>query len=967
MPAPHFDAVIVGSGFGGSVTAYRLAEAGLRVCVLERGRAYPPGSFPRSPRELRRAFWDPSEGMYGMFDVWSFEHFEALVSSGLGGGSLIYANVLLRKDADWFVREDPRGDDHEPWPVTRKDLDPHYDRVEEMMNVQKYPIEEEPYSETPKTNAFREAARSLDLDWDRVPLAVTFGNEGERPIPGEPIDEPKGNLHGRTRSTCRLCGECDIGCNYGSKNTLDYNYLSAAEREGAEIRTLHEVRSFRPIDAGGYEIDYVEHDLERLGSSFDTGELEVSRMTADRLILGAGTLGSTYLLLKNSGALPGLSDALGTRFCGNGDLLGFAYDAEEGDPVSGGYQPRELDPDYGPVITSTIRGADALDGTGAEGRGFYLQDAGYPTFVNWLVESADVLSATRRYARLLRRLVTARLKGDTNLSAEMQDLVGGALSSSSLPLLGMGRDIPNGEMDLDDARRLTCDWELDESQDFFERLKSTMKEVANELGADFAINPTWLLRRVITVHPLGGCPMGRRPEAGVVDPHGRVFGHDDLYVADGSIMPGPVGPNPSLTVAALADRIAEGIIEEQRGASGRHPADAQGAAAVDTRDDEIGTRNDDDGGDAVPRADAKNENAESTDAESRTPPPEDSPITREEIIPFEAGDGYRCNLIHLQGEAPPTKGPVLVVHGAGVRANIFRAPTETNFAEFLVEHGYDVWLLNWRASIDLEPNEWTLDEAALYDHPRAVDTVIERTGAESVQAVIHCQGSTSFALAAAAGHLPRVRTVVSNAVSLHPVVPRWSVFKLNYVMPVVGRFTPYLNPRWNADTENWTGRTLYRLTDLTHHECENAVCRQVSLYYGSGFPALWSHENLNAATHDWLRNEFANVPISFYRQITEGVNAGHLVSTGRFDELPESATDGPPKTDARFAFFAGEENRCFLPESQVRTHEFFDAHRPGRDSIYVLPDYGHLDVFMGKDAHEEVFPQMVEELDRDNP
>src|ERR671932_1155743 len=131
MNETHFDAIIVGSGFGGSVMAYRLAEAGLRVCLLERGKAYPPGSFPRSPYRMKQNFWDPSEGLYGMFNVWSFDELGALVCSGLGGGSLIYANVMIRKDERWFVRED-----HEYWPVTRADLDPHYDRAEKMLGAQ---------------------------------------------------------------------------------------------------------------------------------------------------------------------------------------------------------------------------------------------------------------------------------------------------------------------------------------------------------------------------------------------------------------------------------------------------------------------------------------------------------------------------------------------------------------------------------------------------------------------------------------------------------------------------------------------------------------------------------------------------------------------------------------------------------------------------------------------------------------
>src|SRR5438067_2331546 len=195
----HFDAVVVGSGFGGSVTAFRLAEAGQRVCLLERGRPYPPGSFPRSPAAMSRNFWDPSEGLYGMFDVWSFSGIDALVSSGLGGGSLIYANVMLRKDEHWFAH-----DDGEYWPIDRADLELHYDRCERMLAVQKYPLAHQPYSSTAKTRAFEAAARRRGYDWFLPDLAVTFANEGDPPVPGEPIREAEPNLHGRTRYTCRL-------------------------------------------------------------------------------------------------------------------------------------------------------------------------------------------------------------------------------------------------------------------------------------------------------------------------------------------------------------------------------------------------------------------------------------------------------------------------------------------------------------------------------------------------------------------------------------------------------------------------------------------------------------------------------------------------------------------------------------------------------------------------------------------
>jgi cholesterol oxidase len=579
----HFDAVIVGSGFGGSVTAYRLAEAGLSVCVLERGKAYPPGEFPRAPHRMKMNFWDPSEGLYGMYNIWSFSGLGAIVCSGLGGGSLIYANVLIRKDERWFVKEDLRDGGFEDWPVTRADLDPHYDRVEKMLGAQQYPVDHKPYNETRKTQEFKAAAERRGLDWKLPNLAVTFANEGEDPVPGEPIEEAYPNLHGRTRQTCRLVGECDIGCNFGSKNTLDYNYLSEAKRLGAEIRKLCEVQRFEYRGREGYAVHYRRHapDPEREGQKTDTSRLPEHTITADRLILAAGTLGSTFLMLKNRRAFPGLSARLGTRFCGNGDLITFASRSRKRD-TNGEWVPRLIDAGYGPVITSAIRVADREDG--GDGRGFYVEDAGYPEFVNWMLQVFDTPGALRTWwhgvgwslvGRWLgqgllwrsagRRLRDKWLSGqpETDTGAEISALFGeNETSAGLLPMLGMGRDIPNGKMMLRGGK-LDVDWRLEESESYFEGVREAMRSIADELGARFS-DPLGHLNRVVTVHPLGGCPMGRNETEGVVNPYGAVFGcPPGLYVADGAVMPGPVGPNPSLTIAALADRFADPIIERK--------------------------------------------------------------------------------------------------------------------------------------------------------------------------------------------------------------------------------------------------------------------------------------------------------------------------------------------------------------------------------------------------------------------
>src|SRR6266700_502220 len=513
MSEMHFDAVVVGSGFGGSVMAYRLAQAGLQVCLLERGKPYPPGSFPRSPQQMKNNLWNPKKDLYGLFNLWSFQGMNAVVSSALGGGSLIYSNVLLRKDEKWFVKEDLSKGDYEYWPVTRDDLDPHYDAAEQMLNAQQYPFAIAPYNQTLRTTA-------LQLEWYLPKLSVTFANPGEMPRPGVPLHEEEPNIHNvkYMRSTCRLCGECNIGCNYGSKNSLDYNYLSAANRLGATIKPCCEVRSFQPT-AGrrGYTISYVEYHPEQAEpetTPHDPAPLQT--ITADRLILAAGTLGTTYLLLKNQANLPGISRQFGKRFSGNGDCLGFAVKCS--DTLNGQRRPRPIEASHAPAITSTIRISDTIDG--GSGRGFYIQDAGYPELVNWILQIIDTTKAFGHLFSLAAHLTVESLTGkpDSDMSRSVAALFGTSeLSSCLLPLDGIGRDIPDGQMKLDDQGCLQLDWDVEASDRYYERVKEKMKAVSKALGAEFINDPLWLLNRAITVHPLRGCPMGSDISEGVVN------------------------------------------------------------------------------------------------------------------------------------------------------------------------------------------------------------------------------------------------------------------------------------------------------------------------------------------------------------------------------------------------------------------------------------------------------------------
>lgn len=550
------DALVVGSGFGGSVAAYRMAEAGYSTVLLERGRAYPPGSFARNPMEMSRAFWEPEDELFGLYDVRSFKKLEAIVSSGLGGGSLIYANVLLRKDEHWFVQDSPLpGGGYEHWPISRADLDVHYDAVERMM--QPTPS---PYPDLPKTKALREAAEALGLPVSHPPLAVSFApTPDSAPAPKEVIPPPSyGNLHGVARLTCRLCGECDIGCNEGAKNTLDHNYLSAAVHHGLDIRLHSDVTSISPSTDGGYVVTFTEYGdpLEEGGPRTRT----TRKIVCSKLFLAAGALGTTTLLLQNRVNLPALSRALGTRFSGNGDLLTFAMGAKT-DTASG--NTRLIDGSYGPVITTAIRVPDAADGNPGDGRGYYVQEAGFPEFANWLIETSQVTSSMQRAAAVAKEIVARRWRGrnESNISAEVARLVGkGQLGSSSLPLLGMGRDVPDGRVVLRDGH-IDIDWSTATSMKYFSAMRDTMQKITGELNADFHDNPLWWTRRVVTVHPVGGSPMGRSPHEGLTDKYGEVYGHPGLYIVDGAVLPGPVGPNPSMTIAANADRIVERVLE----------------------------------------------------------------------------------------------------------------------------------------------------------------------------------------------------------------------------------------------------------------------------------------------------------------------------------------------------------------------------------------------------------------------
>jgi cholesterol oxidase len=561
-----FDAVVVGSGFGGAVTACRLAEGGLRVLVLERGQPYPPGSFARTPREMQRAFWDPPAGLHGLFELWRFTGLDVACASGLGGGSLIYANVMLPKDETTFVREDMGAGGRECWPIGHADLESHYDAVRAMLRPQRFPSEGEPYASIAKTRAMEQAADALGLEFERPELAVLFSPDQDRePVPGAPIEG--GDLHGLPRSTCRLCGECDLGCNYGAKNTLDFTYLSAAQRAGAQLRSCCEVRTIEALDHGddGYRIGYRQHLDARAGHRadlLDPIEQPSRAVRARRLILAAGAVGSTRLLLANRAGLPGMSRALGARVSANGDALALIRDARS--PASNGHAaPRYLDPSRGPVITASIKvPADRSP----SGRGHQIQDGGAPILADWMWEAIELPKLPWRMRHAIARHVRGVLSGrrDTNLGLEAAQLFSDR-SASLMPLLANGRDTPDGRYVLEDGR-LDLDWSSAPSEEYYRGVELAFDDVSAVLGGRHVTSPWKRINRSVTIHPLGGCAMADDSRHGVVDTWGEAFGFPGLYVADGAAMPGPVGVNPSFTIAAFAERVAEGILRGAKGA-----------------------------------------------------------------------------------------------------------------------------------------------------------------------------------------------------------------------------------------------------------------------------------------------------------------------------------------------------------------------------------------------------------------
>jgi pimeloyl-ACP methyl ester carboxylesterase len=333
---------------------------------------------------------------------------------------------------------------------------------------------------------------------------------------------------------------------------------------------------------------------------------------------------------------------------------------------------------------------------------------------------------------------------------------------------------------------------------------------------------------------------------------------------------------------------------------------------------------------------------------------------------FLAGDGVPLKLTRFVGG---TKGPVLLVHGAGVWSGMFRLPTlRENFVQHLVRHGYDTWLLDWRASVQLPLRQFNLDDAADHDMPAAVRRMREVTGAESVQAVVHCAGSAAFFMSMAAGHLSDVRTVVASQVALHHVTPATTRLKAMLRVPeLLDVGLNSLTPDDASDTPLFQA-AFTKVSSLLRMECDSPVCHRLSFMYGR----LYRHARLNKDTHDRLEEQFGRCNLMTFRHLGQLARTGHAerFDFGRLGNLRRYGQTKPPDylDPAPFkrpiTFVSSEQNRTYLPVSTERTYRWLrEANGARYYQRHLLRGYGHLDTFMGSTAAEDTYPVLREALE----
>jgi cholesterol oxidase len=540
---PDYDVLIIGSGFGGSVSALRLTEKGYRVGVLEAGRRFNDEDFAKTSWNLRKFLWAPKLGMYGIQRIHLLRNVMILAGAGVGGGSLNYANTLYVPPEPFFA--DRQWSHITDW---RAELMPHYDQAQRMLGVVKNP------TFTDADRIVKEVADEMGVGdtFVATPVGVFFGPDNEK-TPGKTVPDPYFGGAGPARTGCIECGSCMTGCRYGAKNTLVKNYLGLAERAGAEVIPMTTVTGFERGADGSWKVRTAR-----------TGLLPRRRRTytASHVVVAAGTWGTQKLLFKmrDTGKLPKLSDKLGVLTRTNSESIVGAGRFE----VS-----RDLDLTHGVAITSSIHPTSDTHiepvryGKGSNAMGLLqtlMTDGAGPQGTD-VPRWRQFLEQAREDPRnLLRLLNPHRWSERTMIALVMQHLDNSITTFTERSKLGL--------------RRMT-------SKQGHGEPNPTWIPVGNEVTRriakkiDGVAGGTWgeLFNIPLTAHFLGGAAIGDTAEHGVIDPYQRVYGYPTLSVMDGAAISANLGVNPSLSITAQAERAAS--LWPNKGQDDQRPAQGQ--------------------------------------------------------------------------------------------------------------------------------------------------------------------------------------------------------------------------------------------------------------------------------------------------------------------------------------------------------------------------------------------------------
>ncbi|MFE3034537.1 GMC oxidoreductase [Streptomyces canus] len=529
-----YDVIVVGSGFGGSVTALRLTEKGYRVGVLEAGRRFTRESLPRNSWDLKNYLWAPKLGMFGIQRIHLLGNVMVLAGAGVGGGSLNYANTLYVPPKPFF--EDPQWRGITDW---QEELKPYYDQARRMLGVRLNP------TMTPSDVHLKAAAERMGVGdtFHMAPVGVFFGDgedaEGKRKAaPGEQVDDPYFGGAGPSRKACIECGECMTGCRHGAKNTLNENYLYLAEQAGAVVHPLTTVVSVTDDSQGGYAIATLPTDDRRKAGG--------RTFKARKVVIAAGTYGTQTLLhrMKAGGQLPYISDRLGELTRTNSEaLVGAQTDNRRYRKATGA---PKVDFTQGVAITSSIHPDENTHiepvryGKGSNSMGglSILQvpyAEGSSRVMAWLANAAKhpllvlrSLSNRRWSERTIIGLVMQSL--DNSLTTYLKpDGVGKGLLTAR-----QGHGAPNPKQ--------------------IKAASQSASVIAADINGFAGSNVGELMGTPLTAHFLGGCPIGSSRDTGVIDPYHRLYGHPGISVVDGAAVSANLGVNPSLTITAQAER-----------------------------------------------------------------------------------------------------------------------------------------------------------------------------------------------------------------------------------------------------------------------------------------------------------------------------------------------------------------------------------------------------------------------------